>query len=164
MGGTVWGRGNTTPAAEFNVYADPEAAAVVFAAGLDMIVVPWEPCTTHFMTGAEIDLLFDSLPDNDYKTFSQTLASHARQNLDENGKGDFFRFVDPLAAAVAIDPGIVRRSVRASVDVALAPGITRGMTVVDPSGRLGTPPVTVVEEASLERLVSLYAASVSYLR
>jgi hypothetical protein len=31
MGGTVYGRGNTTPAAEFNIYADPEGAAVVFS-------------------------------------------------------------------------------------------------------------------------------------
>ena len=49
---------------------------------------------------------------------------------------------------------------RASVDVALAPGITRGMTVVDPSGRLGTPMVTLVEEARLDRLVALYARSI----
>jgi purine nucleosidase/non-specific riboncleoside hydrolase len=36
------------------------------------------------------------------------------------------------------------------------------MTVVDPSGRLGTPMVTLVEEARLERLVALYAASIAY--
>jgi purine nucleosidase len=162
MGGTVYGRGNTTPAAEFNVYADPEAAAVVFAAGLDMVVVPWEPCTTHYMTGTQVDALFSRLPASNYKTFSQSLVNHARRNLDEHGKGDFFRFVDPLAAAVAIEPGIVTRSVRASVDVALADGITRGMTVVDPSGRLGTPAVTLVEEARLDRMIELYVASVGY--
>ncbi|HTR86322.1 MAG TPA: nucleoside hydrolase, partial [Reyranella sp.] len=162
MGGTVYGRGNTTPAAEFNIYADPEAAAVVFAAGLDTVVVPWEPCTTHYMTGAEVDALFAGLPDNGYKAFSQALANHARKTLDEHGKGDFFRFVDPLAAAVAIEPGIVTRSLRASVDVALADGVTRGMTVVDPSGRLGTPAVTVVEEARLDRVIALYARSVSH--
>jgi purine nucleosidase/non-specific riboncleoside hydrolase len=161
MGGTVYGRGNTTPAAEFNIYADPEAASVVFAAEIDTMVVPWEPCVSHFIPGAEVDALFAAIPDSDYKTFSQSLASHARKTLAGHGKGDFLRFVDPFAAAVVVEPGIVTRSLRASVEVALAPGLTRGMTVVDPSGRLGTPPVTLVEEASLERLVALYARSIA---
>jgi purine nucleosidase len=47
--------------------------------------------------------------------------------------------------------------------ISLAPGITRGITVVDPSGRIGTPMVTLVEEARLDRLSALYAASVAYL-
>ena len=161
MGGTVYGRGNTTPAAEFNIYADPEAAAVVFAAGIDTVVVPWEPCVSHCISGAEVDALFAAIPDSDYKTFSQALAGHARKTLAGHGKGDWLRFVDPFAAAVVVEPAIVTRSIRASVEVALAPGLTRGMTVVDPSGRLGTPPVTLVEEARLERLVALYAKSIA---
>ena len=36
------------------------------------------------------------------------------------------------------------------------------MTVVDPSGRLETPMVTLVEEVRLDRLAALYAASVTY--
>ena len=162
MGGTVYGRGNTTPAAEFNIYADPEAAAIVFGADIEIVVVPWEPCVTHSMTGGDVDGLFASLSDSPEKAFSAALARHARHTIAGYGGGDNFRFVDPLAAAVVIEPGIVTKSVRASVDVALAPGITRGMTVVDPSGRLGTPMVTLVEEARLDRLVALYAASVAY--
>jgi purine nucleosidase/non-specific riboncleoside hydrolase len=160
MGATVYGRGNVTPAAEFNIYADPEAAAVVFAAEADTMVVPWEPCVSHFLTGAQVDALFAKVPEGDYKAFSLALASHARRRLAGNGKGDFLRFVDPFAAAVAIEPGIVTRSLRASVDVSLAAGIARGMTVVDPSGRLGTPAVTVVEAARLDRLMALYARSI----
>ncbi|MCW5733759.1 MAG: nucleoside hydrolase [Enhydrobacter sp.] len=160
MGATVHGRGNVTPAAEFNIYADPEAAAVVFAADIDTVIVPWESCVSHVLSGTETDALFADVPESDYRTFSQALADHARKTLAGHGKGDFLRFVDPLAAAVVLDPGIVTRSLRASVDVALAQGITRGMTVVDPSGRLGTPPVTIVEEVDLERLKAFYARSI----
>lgn len=162
MGGTVYGRGNTTPAAEFNIYADPEAAAIVFQAPLDIVVAPWEPCVTHNMTGAQVDALFAAIPESFEKQFSQTLAAHARQTIAGYGGGDHFRFVDPLAAAAVIEPSIVTKSTHASVDVALAPGMTRGMTVVDPSGRLGTPKVTLIEEAKIDRLVALYQASITY--
>jgi purine nucleosidase/non-specific riboncleoside hydrolase len=162
MGATVYGRGNTTPAAEFNIYADPEAAAIVFGAEIATLVAPWEPCVTHYMTGAEVDAMFAALPECFEKQFSLALAHHARQTNIGYGGEDHFRFVDPLAAAAVIEPGIVTKTIEASIDVALAPGITRGMTVVDPSGRLGTPKVTVIEEARIERLVALYQRSVAY--
>jgi purine nucleosidase/non-specific riboncleoside hydrolase len=162
MGGTVYGRGNVTPAAEFNIYADPEAAGVVFAAEVETVVVPWEPCAAHYISGAEVDALFAPIPEGPQKTFSQALARHARQTIAGFGNGDNFRFVDPFAGAVVVEPGIITKSVRASVDVSLQPGITRGMTVVDPSGRLGTPKVTLIEEARLDRLVALYQASIAF--
>lgn len=164
MGGTVYGRGNSTPAAEFNIYADPEAAGIVFGADIDTLVAPWEACVVHKMSGEEVDGLFGGIPESPQKAFSAALARHARQTIAGYGGGDNFRFVDPLAAAAVIDPTIITKSVRASVDVALAPGIARGMTIVDPSGRLGTPMVTLIEEVKMERLIALYVASIAFVR
>jgi purine nucleosidase/non-specific riboncleoside hydrolase len=106
--------------------------------------------------------VFAGIPDHGVARFSRALADHARANTAGRGHGDLLRFIDPLAAAVVIDPSIVTASIVASVDVALAPGITRGMTVVDPSGRLGTPGVTIVESADIGRVTAFYAASVAH--
>ena len=76
--------------------------------------------------------------------------------------GDRLFLIDPLAAAVAVEPSIVTKALQASVGVALAPGLTRGMTVVDPSGRVGTPPVTLVVEVRLDRLEALVGASLTW--
>lgn len=161
MGGTLHGRGNATPAAEFNIYADPEAAAIVLGAGLDTHLVPWETCLGHALPGADVEAIFEGLPESAAVLFSRALVRHARRVAQGFSGVDRFRFVDPLAAAVVIDPSVVTRSLGASVDVALAPGLTRGMTVVDPSGRLGTPAVTLVEAADMERLTALYRDSVA---
>jgi purine nucleosidase/non-specific riboncleoside hydrolase len=109
-------------------------------------------------------LLLPAVARADYKAFAQALVQHDRKRHIRNGQGDCFFFIDPLAAAVVVEPGMVTRSLRASVEVSLAAGITRGMTVVDPSGRLETPMVTLVEEVRLDRLAALYAASVAYSR
>lgn len=162
MGGTMFGRGNITPAAEFNIFSDPEAAAIVFGANIEIIMVPWETCVTQKIDGPDVDQFFAALPDGPYQVFSHALAHHARSVIKGFGGGDHMRFVDPLAAAVVIDRTIATRSQQACVEVALSPGVTRAMTVIDPTGRLGTPNVSLVEEADLDRVIALYQASITY--
>lgn len=72
-------------------------------------------------------------------------------------------YVDPLAAAVLLDPSMITKSVTGSSSVALAPGITRGMTPGRSSGRLGTPKITFVEQVDTAKVDALYAVSVAYV-
>jgi purine nucleosidase len=106
--------------------------------------------------------MLEAAPESEYKAFVRGMMAHDRRRHLREGKGDRLFLIDPLAAAVAVEPSIVAKALRASIGVALAPGLTRGMTVIDPSGRLGTPTVTVVEEARQDRLEALIAASIAW--
>ena len=100
------------------------------------------------------------IPEGPLHDFGRALADHSRRtHLFYEGRDDVMKYVDTLAAAIVIDPAIVTGRIEASVDVALAPGITRGMTVVDPSGRLGTARVDVVETADGAALDAIYRRS-----
>jgi len=162
MGGTVYGRGNTTPAAEFNIYADPEAADIVLRAAIATRIVPWEACVTHAIPGEEVDAALAGHDQDALGAFNKAIADQTRAMSRRFNGADIFRFVDPFAAAVVIEPGLVETFIEASSAVALAPGLTRGMTLVDPSGRLETPPVTFIETGDLARLAELYAASLRW--
>ena len=93
----------------------------------------------------------------------RSLVNHYRGVRHKLGRPDNMLYVDPLAAAVAIDPAIVRKSITASSSVELGPGLTRGMTLVDPSGRLNTPKITFVEEVDLAKVDAFYARSVAFV-
>src|SRR5204862_2007119 len=54
MGGAVSVPGNVTPAAEFNFYVDPEAAAAVFNAGLPIALIPLDVTRQVLLTRATL--------------------------------------------------------------------------------------------------------------
>jgi inosine-uridine nucleoside N-ribohydrolase len=135
MGGSI-GLGNTTPAAEFNVYVDPEAAREVFESGL--------PIT---MSGLDV-------------THQAGAGSAERENLRSLGRiggvvaelleffaGTYERIFgfdapplhDAVAVAAVLEPALLKtRPMR--VDVECESELTRGETVCDFYGVSGKPP------------------------
>ena len=75
MGGAVDGRGNQTAAAEFNFYADPEAAGVVFRAGFPhLTLLPWETSTKYLLNWESYEQL-TKIESRPAQLFTQVTAS-----------------------------------------------------------------------------------------
>jgi pyrimidine-specific ribonucleoside hydrolase len=136
MGGST-DRGNTTPAAEFNIWVDPEAAAIVFGCGLPVTMIGLN--LTH-QARATTDVLerVRALPGEPARAVAGWLeffgGTYARVF------GEFAAPVhDPCTVALLIDPGVMRCA-DAFVAVETEGRWTRGATVVDLHGRLGRPP------------------------
>jgi purine nucleosidase/pyrimidine-specific ribonucleoside hydrolase len=136
MGGST-ARGNTTPAAEFNAFVDPEAAAVVFASGLPVTMIGLN--LTH-QARATPDVLdrVRALPGEPARAVAGWMTFFGERY--ERIHGEFAPPVhDPCTVAMLIDPGIMR-TVETFVAVETEGRWTRGATVVDLNGRLGQPP------------------------
>ncbi|THA31244.1 nucleoside hydrolase [Streptomyces sp. A1547] len=127
MGGSTE-RGNRTPAAEFNVQADPEAADIVFRSG-----VPLTMCglnvTHQALATPEIVARFEGLGTELGHVCAELLTFFGSTYRRLWGFQDP-PLHDPVAVARVIDPGIVH-CVDANVVVELQGRYTRGATVVD---------------------------------
>jgi purine nucleosidase len=128
MGGGLFEGGNTTPAAEFNIYVDPEAADIVFHSGIPITVVPLD--LTHFMlsTKARVER-FRALGNRTGVATAQMLEFFER--FDEQKYGwEGGPLHDPCVIAFLLKPELFKGK---HVNVAIETGseLTRGMTVVD---------------------------------
>jgi purine nucleosidase/pyrimidine-specific ribonucleoside hydrolase len=158
MGGST-GRGNRTPYAEFNVWADPEAAAAVFAAGVPVTMVGLNLTHQALATAAVVDRLA-ALGTDVGRTVAGWMtffgASYAA----------LWGFAappvhDPCAVALLIDRSLIR-STDAFVAVETQGEWTRGATVVDLDHRLGRPAnARVALDLDVERFWDLVVDAVS---
>jgi purine nucleosidase len=130
MGGAACTVGNVTPAAEYNVWVDPEAARAVFRSGLPIEMVGWELCRgAATLSEEEMARVRDfGTPVARFAMDCNTSALAAAR-LQSNEPG--LPLPDPVAMAIAIDPSICTRRSLHYVDVETNSDLTRGMTVVD---------------------------------
>jgi purine nucleosidase len=133
MGGSFDHPGNTTPAAEFNVWVDPEAAAAVFRA---FSAALQRPLVVGLNVTDDAQLAPDDLVRLGGGAVAEFVAAALAVKFEDKG---FARMHDPLALGLALhgDLGSTRAG---TVDVELAGTLTRAMTVVDWHGLWGRPP------------------------
>ena len=141
MGGAANVVGNVTPAAEYNIWVDPEAAKIVFHSGMLMEMVGWELSRADAaLTGSEMETVanFGTLARFAMECNQITMAA----SIQQGSPG--VTLPDPVAMAVALDPDIVLRQGKYFVDVETQSELTRGATVVDELGVMLQPPNMIV--------------------
>jgi purine nucleosidase len=125
MGGS-YSRGNATPAAEFNIYADPDAAAEVFAAGWRVTMVGLDLTLQAIVDEGIVDRMHQ-LGRLGVELIAP-LATFWTNPLDDDWDGQALH--DVCAVAYVARPDLFTTK-PARVDVELTGEFTRGMTVVD---------------------------------
>jgi len=130
MGGAPCCEGNVTPAAEHNMWVDPEAARMVLRSGLPVELIGWHLCRGDAVLNAnEIDFVLSL--NSELARFAIECNSRAHDAYLEQTGEHGIALPDPVAMSIAIDPSLGTRWSEHYVDVETSSELTRGMTVVD---------------------------------
>jgi inosine-uridine nucleoside N-ribohydrolase len=135
MGGSI-GLGNVTPSAEFNIWADPEAAARVFASGLDVTMIGLDVTHSALLMDAHAERLRAS--GRTGRMVAELYDFFHRFHAGTYGFGGS-PIHDAVAVAHVLREGLVATK-RCHVDVDCSWELGRGRTYVDLWGRTGKEP------------------------
>jgi purine nucleosidase len=130
MGGAPCCEGNVTPAAEYNIWVDPEAARMVMLSGLPVELVGWQTCRGEAVVN-ETDIARIQGTRSKLGGFAIECNSRARKAYKVQTGEDGIALPDPVAMSIALDPSIGTGWSEHYVDVETRSELTRGMTVVD---------------------------------
>jgi purine nucleosidase len=130
MGGAPCCEGNVTPAAEYNIWVDPEAARMVVRSGLPLELIGWQLSRGQAVVSEEDIAGIQELKTN-LAHFAIECNSHARRAYKVQTGEDGICLPDPVAMSIALDPTIGTDWSSHYLDVETDSELTRGMTVVD---------------------------------
>ena len=128
MGGGYFEQGNITPAAEFNIYVDPEAAGIVFRSGVPITMMPLD-VTHKVLTTAVRCQRLRSTGSRAAIAMTDMLAFFERFDEEKYGT-DGGPLHDPTVIAWLLRPGIFSGR-RCNVEIETQSELTLGATVVD---------------------------------
>ena len=129
MGGAACTVGNVTPAAEYNMWCDPEAAHIVFHSGMKMMLVGWEHCRGDSCIMAdEMEHVYSF--GTKFGDFAIDCNKHALEASTDLQGDPGLNLPDPVTMAVVLDRTVCTRSSMHYVEMVLD-GPARGMTVID---------------------------------
>jgi purine nucleosidase len=128
MGGAYFQVGNITPAAEFNIYVDPEAADIVFKSGADIVVMPLDVTHRALTTRPRVDA-FRALGTKPGQMVAEWTDFFERFDKEKYGS-EGAPLHDPCVIAYLIDPDLFQGR-RVNVEIETASELTLGMTVAD---------------------------------
>lgn len=128
MGGAYFEVGNITPAAEFNIYVDPEAAEIVFGAGVPLTVMPLD-CTHKVLVTAPRLKKFKEFRSHLGDVVAGWLDFFERFDIEKYGS-EGGPLHDPTVIAYLIRPELFSGRF-INVEIETRSDLTRGMTVAD---------------------------------
>ncbi|WPE18894.1 nucleoside hydrolase [Shinella zoogloeoides] len=128
MGGGFFEGGNITPAAEFNVYVDPEAAAAVFRSGIPIIMMPLDVTHKVLTLKSRVEKL-RAIGNRPALALVQMLEFFERFDIEKYGS-DGGPLHDPTVIAYLLKPELFGGR-DCNVEVETVSPLTVGMTVVD---------------------------------